>query len=363
MRSMRIVVAVTCVVALVVVGGWYTVFRPKDTLTVSADFAATDGIYPGNEVQILGVPIGAVRSLEPRGPVVRVTMDVASDSRIPAQAQAFIMSPEVISDRFIELSPAHTGGPVLDDGDVIPAERAHAPVRWDQLMSSMDTILSALGPGGLNQSGDLGSVLHDAAGGLGGQGQKFREAVNTVARASDVVAGNKDDLALLIKNLDGLVRVLVEKKATLDSLRGTVSNANSRFGLDQVDLNTTIGRLSTVLTQVAGLVEQHGGELTGTLSNVAGTSSTLASHQADLAQILDTLPLTFGNFSNAIAPDERLRIRLNISTNLEQFPATAALCARIPVPLCSGPGLVNPIPFPPHLDVPSQVDGAPTGGR
>lgn len=361
MSRTRALIAAAVVVVLVVAGGWYTVFRPKDTLTIAADFAATDGVYPGNAVHVLGVPVGAVRSLEPRGPVVRVTMELSSDIKIPAQAHAFIMSPQVISDRFVELTPAHTGGPVLEDGAVIPAERSHSPVRWDELMSSMDTILEVLGPRGANSNGDLGSVLHETAGMLDGQGQAFRDAVNTLSQASGIVAGNKDDLAKLLENLDNLVRVLLENKQTLDSLKGTVSEANRDFGLEQTDLKATIERLARVLSQVDTLVQQHGAELSGTLSNVARTSSTLASHQNDLGEILDVLPLTFGNFSRAITPDERLRIRLNISTNLSQFPATAELCGRFPIPMCSGPGLVNPIPFPPHLDVPAQLD-APTGG-
>ena len=53
--------------------------------------------------------------------------------------------------------------PRLADGGVIPAARAHAPIRWDELMSSLDTVLTALGPDGLDEQGDLGALLHRAA--------------------------------------------------------------------------------------------------------------------------------------------------------------------------------------------------------
>ena len=35
-------------------------------LTITGYFASTVGLYPGDEVEILGVPVGSVTSIEPR---------------------------------------------------------------------------------------------------------------------------------------------------------------------------------------------------------------------------------------------------------------------------------------------------------
>ena len=348
-RKSRIVAA-ACVVALLIAGGWYTLLRPQRVHTVSADFATVDGIYPGNKVQVLGVPVGVVRSLQPRGPVVRVTMQVEPEVSIPAGAQAYILSPALISDRFVELGPGYTGGPKLPEAAVIPAQRTHSPIRWDQLMSSLDTVVGAFGPDGLNKGGDLGSTLHQAATAVDGKGPQVREAIDRLARATDVVAGNREELAGLIGDLDVLVRTLTEHRGTVDSLSANVQQAGQDYGAQRLDLNRTIGRLSRALTEVDKLVREHGGEITGSVHNLAGTTGQVAAQREALGEVMTMLPLVFGNFSRAVTEDERLRIRLNISSNLSQFPATARLCDRIPVPLCSGPGIVNPIPFPPDLD-------------
>lgn len=350
MSRLTRVIALGCAAALIIAGGWYVLLRPDPAHVVSADFATADGIYPGNKVHVLGVPVGFVERLNPRGPVVRVVMRIRPDITVPAAAHAYIMSPQLISDRFVELGPAYTGGPVLADGGVIPAERAHSPIRWDELMSSLDTVVAALGPDGLGKGDDLGALLHSAATSVDGTGPRLRTAINRLAGATDVLAGDREQLGELIGNLDVLVRALAEHRSTVDSLATGVRQASEDYNGERLHLDRTIGRLSRALTEADTLIREHGGELTGSVHDLAGTTAQVAAQREQLGEVLTNLPLVFGNFSRAVTEDERLRIRLNISSNLAQFPATAQLCERFPVPLCSGPGLVNPIPFPPNLD-------------
>lgn len=358
-RGFRIL-ALVCTALLVATGCWYLFLRPEPKYTVSADFPATDGIFPGNKVQVLGVPMGLVRSLQPHGAAVRVTMDLDPQVRVPKDANAFIMNPAVISDRFVEIGPAYTGGPALPNGGLIPAGRSHAPVRWDQLMSSMDTILRAVGPSA--QGGDLGGLLHDSADAVGGRGPQLRDALNNVASASDVVGENPQQAGQLIDNMGLLVRVLADNKSKMQELNGSVSQISGAYDRDQAGVNATIGRLSSVLAGVHDLVDRHGTDLTRTLDNVGNTASKLSGQQRDVAQALDQLPLTFDNFDRAVTPDQRLRIRLNISTNLSEFPATAKMCKQFPIPLCSGAGFTNPVPFPPHVGDPLAAGVTPGGG-
>ncbi|MCX2730484.1 MCE family protein [Saccharopolyspora sp. NFXS83] len=343
-------IALGCAAALIIAGGWYVLLRPAPPRAVSADFATADGIYPGNKVHVLGVPVGVVEQVNPRGPVVRVVMRVRPDIALPAAAHAYIMSPQLISDRFVELGPAYGGGPVLADGAVIPAERAHSPIRWDELMSSLDAVVSALGPDGAGGGDDLGALLHSAATAADGNGPRVRTAITRLAGATDVLAGDREQLGELIGNLDVLVRALAEHRSTVDSLAAGVRQASEDYGGQRLHLDQTIGRLARSLAEADALIREHGGELTGSVRDLAGTTAQVAGQREQLSEVLTTLPLVFGNFSRAVTEDERLRIRLNISSNLAQFPATARLCERFPVPLCSGPGLVNPIPLPPNLD-------------
>ncbi|WP_163570258.1 MlaD family protein [Fodinicola feengrottensis] len=124
---------------IVVLGGGYVLLRPDPTLTVAADFAHADGVFAGSKVAILGVPIGRVTSVEPRGSVVRVYMSLPRDTQIPANAQAWVTTPSVIADHTVEFTPAYTSGTMLSPGALIPATRTHSPIKWTELVQSLDT--------------------------------------------------------------------------------------------------------------------------------------------------------------------------------------------------------------------------------
>lgn len=358
-------IAVTiCVLILLVAGGWVLVFPPNPVHRFSADFASADGIFAGSRVAVLGVHIGTVESVQPQGESVRVTMTVPRDAELPAGANAYIMSPAVISDRFVELGPAYRGGEQLPDGARIPVERTHAPIKWDELSRSLDTLLRAIGPDGVGAGGEngLGELVHNAAGMLSGNGPKIRSALANVSQASDLLATGVADVGPVLDNLDALTQVLAKHKSTVDSLTQNVSQAAAQFSEQQGAIADTISQLGQALGGINDLVRKHGSALTGDLSQLTTLSTTLAGHQRDLAETLDTLPLALDNFGRAVSPEGRLRIRLDVSTNLHEFPPTAAICERLPLPLCSGAGLVNPIPIPPNLPDALGLTSAMNGG-
>lgn len=353
-------VAIGCVLALVAGVGWYVLLRPEPESRVVAEFTSADGIFPGSRVAVLGVPLGTVDSVEPRGGVVRVTMTLPGDVAVPEEAHAYIMSPAVISDRFVELSPAYTGGPELASGGTIPAERTHSPIKWDELADSLDELLDALGPDASGEGG-IGALVSAAAATLDGNGPRIREAIRRIAQASDLLAARTPDMKAVLDDVEALTGLLVEHRSTVDLLTETVATAAADFTEQQDAVAASVQRVSRALRTLGRLLREHGDQLSGDLSRLTDLSTTLVARQRELAETLDTLPLALQNFGLAVK-DERLRIRLDVSTNLSQFPTTAKLCERLPLPLCEGAGVVNPIPFPPRIPDALGLDGALNGG-
>ncbi len=50
---------------------------------VTVDFEQTNSVYKGSDVKILGVPVGRVEKLTPRGDVVRVKISYEGDVSFP----------------------------------------------------------------------------------------------------------------------------------------------------------------------------------------------------------------------------------------------------------------------------------------
>ena len=75
-----VVLALLAAVALVVNNG-----DGKRYITI--DFEQTNSVYKGSDVKILGVPVGEVESLTPRGDVVRAKVSYKGDVRAAQRRQ------------------------------------------------------------------------------------------------------------------------------------------------------------------------------------------------------------------------------------------------------------------------------------
>lgn len=334
------------VLVLLAASGWYAFIRPAKVLTLTANFGTTDGLFPGNKVDLLGIAVGDVVAVEPKGATVQVTFRLPSDTQVPADAHAYIMSPDVISDRYIELTPVYRGGPLLTDGAVIPLGRTHAPVAWDKLAKAVDGLLTTLGPTPEHPDGTLGPLLRSSARSLDGNGTKLRDALTTINQASSVLVGNTPDVTEALDSFGRLIDMLDKHQVSIDQLAQSVSALSAEFGAQQDRITDTVTQLADVLTQVSDLIRDNSGAITATISNLAAVSADLANLRGHLADTLDVAPLAFQNITNAVDSDGTLKVRLNISTSVAQFAAGQAVCKALPTPLCNGPGLVNPIPVP-----------------
>src|SRR3954453_20142471 len=95
----KVIFAVFVVLALAVV------VLPKvmagDTKRAVAYFPLAVHLYPGSDVDVLGVKVGTVTSVTPQPTRVKVVMNYAPSRRIPANATATVDEPTLVADRVI----------------------------------------------------------------------------------------------------------------------------------------------------------------------------------------------------------------------------------------------------------------------
>src|SRR5713226_3713010 len=91
---------------------------PRTTLV--AYFDNSNGIFRGDDVMILGVPVGKITNIEPQPSRAKITFWVDDKYQVPADVKAVILNPELITARSIALTPIYTSGPSLPNGAVIP---------------------------------------------------------------------------------------------------------------------------------------------------------------------------------------------------------------------------------------------------
>src|SRR5687768_13870964 len=148
-----VIVALVAAAVLTMVGG-------DDTKRLVAHFPRAVSVYEGSEVRVLGVAIGKVEKVTPSGTDVEITMAYDADVNLPADAKAAIVSPSIVGDRFIQLTPVfQEGDEVMPDNTELELTQTAVPIELDQIFESLDTLNVALGPTGANENGALSDLL------------------------------------------------------------------------------------------------------------------------------------------------------------------------------------------------------------
>lgn len=301
-RRTSIVIAAVCAALLLIAGVIVgNPFAGEGGYRITARFPSTPGLYADNDVAILGVPTGRIVSVTPRPGYVDVVMSLPDHVKIPADARAVLMAPNPVSDRFVELSPAYTGGPVLAAGSVIPQQRAIVPLELDDVFASVDSLARSLGPSGANADGELSAALHALAELANGNGANARAAVSALAAAVPALTGKPDQLGHLITGLDTLTSALAARSSTINSLYGELATATGALADERAVIAAAIANLQRGLAQASAFITKNSGHISGSVQNLTTLINAIMAEQKALEQTFDTAALGFGNFNAAIS--------------------------------------------------------------
>ena len=208
-RTARILLAVA--LAVILAGGAVVLLRNTERINrtqVVAYFENSNGIYAGDDVRIVGVPVGRIESIEPQPTSVKISFWYDSKYKVPADVKAAILSPTLVTARAIQLTPAYTGGPVMADDAVIPRERTAVPVEWDEVRQQLEKLTETLQPTEPGGVSPLGSVINTTADNLRGQGANIRDTVIKLSQAVSALGDHSTDIFSTVKNLAILVSAL-----------------------------------------------------------------------------------------------------------------------------------------------------------
>lgn len=306
-----------------------------DRIRISAQFRDSVGLYVGNDVAVLGIPVGTVTRIEPRGTHVLVELAVDADTPIPADAAAVTLSPSLVTDRRVELTPAYTGGPRMRSGDLIPIEHTRTPVEIDRVLAAVDELAGELAAfeGG---SGALSGALGVSADTLRGNGEKLRRALSGVADAVAVGVDQRDALRSLIRNVDQLTAAAAGNDATIRSFSTRLTEATELFDEQSPALVQALGDLTALLDDAERLIVENRGSGEQALANLRVTTETLAERRRELAESADVLPTLFNNLSRVVDAERgRARVHVSLQDVLINPQLIGDLCARLSM---SAPG-------------------------
>lgn len=288
------------VALLLVVGATGLVLRnPKDTYTLTAYFEKAIGLFPNSDVNILGVPVGKVTAVDPVGSRVKVVMEIDEEHKIPADGFAQIVPISVIADRFVQMHPPYTGGPVMEPGAILDTDRTQIPAELDDVFKQLKKLLEAIEPGEGGEPGALGNLVVALNDALGDREEDLRGTVVNTAALTGALSDAQEDLSDLLINLDQLFGKLSQRAGSIGSLNENMALVLTALAESRGDLEATLANLANMTGEVGRVLETHRATLGEDLELAGNVLAKVIENKGSVEESLQWLPVVGIGLANA----------------------------------------------------------------
>ncbi|HEY0902674.1 MAG TPA: MCE family protein [Marmoricola sp.] len=325
-------------VVILLIGALLLLIPGNGQRHVTAEFPRAISLYEGSAVKILGVSVGKVDEVKPAGTKVIVKFHYDGKYKVPADAKAAVISPSVVGDRFIQLTPVYTDGAVMQDDARLGLDQTATPLELDQIFGSINELTKALGPEGANRpdesgTGALTRLLDSTARNFGGQGVQFNQMLTNLSRLTKTLADNKDELFGTVAEIEDFTSTLAQNDDTVRRFNDSLANGAQLLADEREELAAVLQNLSVAMTQVKSFVRENKALLSTNIKGLNQVSKAFAKNRAAIDDSLTTAPVALNNLFLAYNETTgTLDTRANVgesASKLEQKPSVV-LCALVP---------------------------------
>lgn len=305
----RILSAVTLLVMVVTFTGCGPL--GDDKMTVHAKMADSAGLFVGNDVGILGVPVGKITAIEPAGDSVRVTMEIDADQSIPADAGAVVVARSVATDRYVELTPVFKSGPKMADGAEIDINKTQTPVDFDNVLSALNTLATNIAGRGQNAEA-IAKVIESGSKTLKGKGGTINTSITSLAAAVNAVSNQRGNITGTLKSLDTLTAVLAKNQGTVRTFIDQVAKASALLAAERQNFRVAVKSFSSAVQLVAQFAKDNRARVTKSLDQMTDVIRVIMAKRGDLRELIATMPLALQNLQKA-GGNNQLLVRADLA--------------------------------------------------
>ena len=345
-RRFVLLTGITVVVTAIAASMIAIVWPRHHSVTVTAYFTRAIGVYRGSDVDVLGVKVGTVASVTPEGNTVRIVFSYNATYQVPAGASAVIVSPSLVSDRYVQLTPAYSRGPVMRDGAVIPQARTATPVEPDEATAALTQLAQALGPSGANSTGSLSKLLQVGAANVQVEGAAFHQTLANSAKAAAALADNSGNFAQTVTSLDQFISALAAHDKQLTAFTRDLASVSVQLNGERPELRAALQNLAATLGQVATFVRDNRKNLASNVDELARVTTVLLQEKASLETFLQDAPEAAANANlayDSLSGSLLARINLQQTQNLSMWVCSLLYSLGVPPAQCQP--LAQPLNF------------------
>jgi phospholipid/cholesterol/gamma-HCH transport system substrate-binding protein len=336
----------------------------------SAYFSDAGGLFTGAGVEVSGLPVGKVSSIELDGPQVLVKFRIKGDVYLGDRTAAAIKTKGLLGTKMLDVSPRGDGslsGP-------IPLERTTSPYQLPDALGDLTNTISGLNTDQLSNSlatmaqtfANTPPDLRNAVAGvarfsetLDKQDAQLRNLLTNAAKTTDVLAKRTDQIVQLVQETNTLLIALNEQSTSLDRIWRNISAVSQQLKGFIADNRTTLKPALEKLNGVLTIVDDR-------KARVQDAIKRLNSYAMSLGESVGSGPF-FKAYVVNLFPGQFVQPFIDAAfSDLGVDPATLLPSQRTD-PQVGQPGTpALPVPYPrtgqggePNLNLPDAITGKP----
>lgn len=263
--------------------------KGDDSYEVTIEMPNVTTITRNSPVRVNDVNVGSISAMRVEDYTAIVTISLNGDVRLPANAHAKIGQTSLLGSQHLELFPPPDGDDQgrLEDGDVIPIERAGVYPTTEQTLSALSVVLT---DGGLAQFETISTELNTA---LDGRQMDAKEVISQLETTVSGLDAQRADIIAAMEGLDRLSRQIDEQNDTLARALAQMPEAVSLINDQKQELTTALVSLGDFGNKANQIIDAGGGaNLAANLQDLVPVLEGLANSGRDLTRVMSTL-ITF----------------------------------------------------------------------
>ncbi|KRC58941.1 MCE family protein [Nocardioides sp. Root240] len=269
---------------------------PAEIKTVTAHFPRAVSVYEGTDVRVLGVNVGKVTAVIPEGNSVRVEMEYDAQYQIPADAQAVIVTPTLVADRFVQLTPVFgDGDKAMADGADIALQQTGVPVELDRIYNSLQTLTRALGPNGVNKDGTLDHLLEAGEKAFDGQGAQGNQMIHDLADAAETFGNGAGPLFETVTQLAEFTDTLAKNDKLVRAFMKDLAGVSGMLAEESDELERAVASVAQAVGSVKGFVTKNRDAFVTDVRKLTDVMNTIVSEKDSLARAMRAAPTAMAN--------------------------------------------------------------------
>ncbi|HWU32596.1 MAG TPA: MCE family protein, partial [Marmoricola sp.] len=281
----------------------------NNPFSVTAHFTDVANLTRDTTVKLNGVTVGRVSDITRNGWTATVTLTLQNTVSVPANVHAEIEQTGLLGEQYVALvQPANPSIDRLHDNSEIPSGSTSTQYDVEEVLGALSLLLNG---GGLNQLQTITTQLRNAL----VDRSSTKAFISELDQFVTTLDHNRSLIISTMRNVSSLTSQLAAEKGTVSQAIDSISRATHVLANQQSEVRALLKHLDGFSQSVTRVVQTSGGNLRATLVSLEPVLAQLQGAGNKLPQVIGTV-LSFPFPDNVLTAVHGNYVNLDVLVDL-----------------------------------------------